>query len=247
VPHPEAQEPSFEASTIKPDVSGAPTLQALDASGRTFKTRNSSLADLIGYAYGMQSTQIIGGPAWMNQDRYDVVAVADQGVPDSAHFKKMVQALLVERFGLQLHPDQRQLSAYVLTAAKNRSKLTPNAPDAHRTDPGFGLYRGPTGLTLHVRHASMADFVRYLQMVVVDRPVADETELAGKFDFLLTFMPDDSLFRGHPPVQPDQTEASDPAPGLFTAIDEQLGLKLAPEKHSVQVLVVDHVQKPSPN
>ena len=86
-----------------------------------------------------------------------------------------------------------------------------------------------------------------MQQVVLDRPVIDKTDLAGKFDFQLKFMPDDSQFSGHPPRLPSPTDTTTSSPGLFDAIQQQLGLKLASGKAPIDVLVIDQVEKPSPN
>ena len=94
----------------------------------------------------------------------------------------------------------------------------------------------------------MRDFTSFLQMLVLDRPVVDQTGLTGRFDFKLTFTPDDSLFNGHPPKMPASTDASaEPAPDFFKAFQDQLGLKLEAEKTAVDVIAIDHVDKPSAN
>jgi uncharacterized protein (TIGR03435 family) len=95
-------------------------------------------------------------------------------------------------------------------------------------------------------NARLADFTGFLQMLVLDRPVVDRTGITGRFDYNVTFTPDDSEFNGHPPKLP-QTETSDSAPNLFAAIQEQLGLKLDAQKTSVDVIAIDHVEKPSEN
>ncbi len=95
-------------------------------------------------------------------------------------------------------------------------------------------------------NAKLADFTGFLQMLVLDRPVVDRTGITGRFDYNVTFTPDDSEFNGHPPKLP-QTETSDSAPNLFAAIQEQLGLKLDAQKTSVDVIAIDHVEKPSAN
>jgi uncharacterized protein (TIGR03435 family) len=99
---------------------------------------------------------------------------------------------------------------------------------------------------MNVMNGSMVTFAAVLQMVVLDRPVVDQTGITGKFDFNVTFMPDDSQFNGRPMRLPasDSVEA---APNLFDAVQQQLGLKLTAEKTAVDVLVIDHVEKPSAN
>ena len=97
------------------------------------------------------------------------------------------------------------------------------------------------------QNETMADFAGFLQMLVLDRPVVDKTGISGRFDFHLTFTPDDSEFGGHPPPLPTATETTNVSPGLFEAIQQQLGLKLNPEKTPVDVIAIDHVEKPSAN
>jgi uncharacterized protein (TIGR03435 family) len=244
-PMKEDADPSFDVATIKPNNSGASSIQGLTMNGRNFATRNSSLADLIGFAYEVQSKQIVSGPDWLDKDRYDIAAVPDQeGAPNVQQLRLMVQKLLASRFNLKFHHDQRELSAYVLTVGKNGQKLTPT--QLKGSLPGMGMRPGPTGLTLLGANARLADFTGFLQMLVLDRPVVDRTGITGRFDYNVTFTPDDSEFNGHPPKLP-QTETSDSAPNLFAAIQEQLGLKLDAQKTSVDVIAIDHVEKPSAN
>jgi uncharacterized protein (TIGR03435 family) len=241
---PEA-DPSFEVATIKPDDSGATTLQSINVAGRQFETRASSLFDLISYAYGLHAKQIVGAPDWVSSDRYDVAAVIDQtGDPSPEQLKSMVGKLLTDRFALQFHHEARELSVFVLSVGKSGPKLSPSG--ANGGLPGLGYRPGPNGLVLRVQNGSMKDFAGFLQAVVLDRPVVDQTGLTGRFDFVVPFTPDDSQFNGHPPKTSAQSDSAESAPNLFQAI-QQIGLKLIPEKTSADVVVLDHVGKPSPN
>jgi uncharacterized protein (TIGR03435 family) len=243
-------DPSFEVATIKPNDSGAPSLQGLIVRGRNFATRNSSLVDLISFAYAVQAKQIVGAPDWTDKDRYDITAVPEEeGAPNPLQLRIMIRKLLADRFQLTFHHEKRELSAFVLTVGKNGNKLTPTQLNGPL--PGLSFRPGKGGLTLVVRNGTMTDFTDFLQSLVLDRPVVDQTDITGKFDFTLTFTPDDSEFNGHPPSLPKQTDdaAADPAaaPGLFDAIQQQLGLKLDAKKTPVDVLVIDRVEKPSAN
>jgi uncharacterized protein (TIGR03435 family) len=244
--------PSFEVATIKPNESGAPSLQGITMNGRNFRTRNSSLGDLIHFAYDVQTKQIVNAPEWMEKDRYDIAAVLEeQGVPNAAQVKIMIRKLLADRFKLTFHHDKKELSAYLLTVAKDGQKLTPTQRPGPQ--PGIGFRPGTGGLTLIVMNATMADFSGLLQVLVLDRPVVDETGLKGNFDFQCTFTPDESQFNGHPPMPPPQqtgtanTSSAPSAPSLYDAFQQQLGLKLSAKKTSVDVIVIDHVEKPSEN
>jgi uncharacterized protein (TIGR03435 family) len=239
-------DPSFEVATIKPNDSGASSMQGLTLNGRNFATRNSSLGDLIGFAYEVQANQIVNAPDWINKDRYDIAAIPDQeGSPNVQQLRTMMQKLLASRFNLKFHQDKRELSAYVLTVGKNGPKLKPT--ELKGTLPGLGMRPGAGGLTLVMANGRMQDFTSFLQMLVLDRPVVDRTELTGRYDCNVTFTPDDSQFNGHPPKLPQATENTEAAPNLFAAFQEQLGLKLDAQKTQVDVVAIDHVEKPSAN
>jgi len=118
--------------------------------------------------------------------------------------------------------------------------------------PGLGFGAGQGGITLRAGNATMADLTGFLQVLVLDRPVVDRTGLAARYDLKVTFTPDDSQFNGHPPRMPAAADGTAPAdaaaaPSLYEAMQEQLGLKLTAEKTQVDVIVIDHVEKPSPN
>ena len=244
-PMAESVDPNFEVATIKPNISGAPSMQGLTLQGRNFATRNSSLADLISFAYNVQVKQIIGGPDWMDKDRYDIKAVPEQeGVPNGEQLKIMIRKLIVDRFQMKFHNDKKEMSAYVLTIAKNGQKLTPTQIKGPL--PGIGMRPGTGGVTLNMVNANIGDFTGFLQILVLDRPVVDRTGIQGRFDYQCTFAPDDSQFNGHPQFQAP-ANATDAAPGLFDAIQQQLGLKLDAEKTAVDVIAIDHVEKPSQN
>jgi uncharacterized protein (TIGR03435 family) len=246
--------PSFDVATIKPNDSGATQMRGLVIRGREFRTNASSLQDLISFAYNVQAKQVLSGPPWMSSDRYDIQALPDiEGVPNAYQVKEMIQKLLADRFKLTFHHEQREMSAYVLEVSKSGQKLTPNESKGNL--PGLGFGPGQGGLTLRVGNATMDDFTGFLQVIVLDRPVVNRTGLTAKYDFKCTFTPDDSQFNGHPPRLPSpasdgaQSSTADTAtaPSLYEALEQEDGLKLTAEKTSVDVIVVDHVEKPSAN
>jgi len=249
--------PSFEVATIKPNPSGNSGLQGLTMNNRNFRVRNGSLLDLLGFAYNVQPKQIINAPDWAGSDRYDIDAIPDkEGTPSTSQIAVMIQKLIVERFGLKVHEEKRDMAAFVLTEAKSGSKLTPT--QLNQPLPGLGMSPGEGGLRLNVVNATMDDFTGFLQLLILDRPVVNNTGLKGRYDFHVTFTPDDSQFHGHPPSfgRPPAAggaAATDPAapaaataPNLFEAL-QQVGLHLSPEKTPVPVVVLDHVEKPSAN
>lgn len=247
-------DPNFEVATIKPNNSNATSMQALIIRGRNFATRASSLGDLISFAYEVQSKQILNAPDWLDKDRYDISAVPEQeGAPNPQQLRIMIRKLLTERFGLTFHHDKRDMSAYVLSVGKDGHKLKPTQLNGPL--PGIGIGPGTGGITLNMINANISDFTGFLQSLVLDRPVVDKTGIQGRYDFRCTFTPDDSQFSGHPPQFPRQgnsdsgsTDTAAPAaPSLYDALQQELGLKLAAEKTSVDVIVIDHVEKPTPN
>ena len=152
----------------------------------------------------------------------------------------MLQKLLAERFALAFHRDKKDISAYTITLGKNGPKLAKN--ETGGILPGFGG-RGPG--SIGVRNSTMPEFADFLQARIVDRPVVDQTELAGRFDFQLVWRPEQLTAPGPnaPPLPADLESRSD----LFTALQEQLGLKLEAAKAPVDVIVIDKVEKPSEN
>ena len=238
-------DPAFDVATIKPNPSGAPSLQGLTMQGRNVRVRNGSLIDLLTVAYNVQTKQVLSVPGWAESDRYDIDAVPDQpGQPNVAQLRIMIRKLLADRYGLKVHNEKREMSAYVLTTGKAGQKLTLSATIKGEL-PGFFAGPGKGGLTLHLVNGTMTDFTSFLQMLVLDKPVVNQTGIEGKFDENVTFTPDQTQFHGNPPKLP-QADVPD-APDLFTAIQQQLGLKLSAEKAQVDVIVIDHVEKPSPN
>jgi uncharacterized protein (TIGR03435 family) len=155
----------------------------------------------------------------------------------------MMQKLLEDRFKLTLHRETRVLPAYTIVVASGGPKLTPN--DSNPTGLPSLLFRG-LGV-LPAVNASMADFAGVMQSAVLDRPVVDKTGLPGRYDFTLTWTPDDSQFRSFGVRMPPPSADANAPPVLFTAIQEQLGLKLESTNAPVEVLVIDRVERPSEN
>jgi uncharacterized protein (TIGR03435 family) len=239
-------EPGIEVATIKPNDSGGHGLEVLSFRGRHLVTVNSSMADLMMFAYSVQMKQIAGAPDWIERDRYDIDATPDEeGTPTADQVRIMIRKLLADRFQLKFHHDKRELSAFVLTVSKDGSKLRPTQPNGNLH--GIGIQPAPTGALMFANNSPVPAFISFLQANVFDRPVVDQTGLTGRYDFTITFTPDDSLFHGHPLGFAKPADGVEPAPGLFEAIQQQLGLKLTSEKAQVDVLAIDHVERPSAN
>jgi uncharacterized protein (TIGR03435 family) len=237
--------PSFEVATIKPSKADQQG-KFFRLGGRRFTTTNATLDDLISYAYRIHANQIIGAPGWAETGKYDINAEPDgDGAPNDQQWKDMMQKLLAERFALTFHRDKKELSVYLLSVARGGPKLTKSAADPNGH---FGWsFRGRIGGDLSFTNANMADFANLMQRNVLDRPVVDQTGLTGKYDFNLDFTPDESQFEGMGAKVSPQTDSANAPPNLYTAIQEQLGLKLEATKAPAEVLVIDHVEKPSEN
>ena len=241
-PMPDTAKLAFEVATIKPanpENRGASMLVGRGG-GNLFTTTNSTVNALLTMAYGLHASQIVNGPSWMESERFDIVGKPeDGGIPNVTQLKVMVQKLLAERFGLSFHTERRELTAYVITVGKNGPKLTKNESGGNL--PGFGGI-GPGAFG--VRNSTMAEFAGFLQGNILERPVVDKTGLTGKFDFTLEFRPGAPLSApgGGPAQLPPEIEAR---ADFFTAIQEQLGLKIENTRTPVEVYVIDKVQKPS--
>ena len=239
--------PAFDVVTIKP---GKPGRQGkwFGPQGTHFRTMNTNMNDLIAFAYGLHTKQIVGAPEWFGTDLFDIDGVPDTpGQPNLHQMELMMQKLLPDRFALKFHHEQRELSVYIVTvtpAGAKMSKTTAGPNDQQ----GFG-FRGLGDLI--VRNMNMAEFATWMQSGVMDRPVVDHTGLTDKYDFTLKWTPDDSQFqqfRGtNPNMTPPAGDNPNAPPSLYTAVQEQLGLKIEAGKAMDYVIVIDHVEKPSAN
>ena len=205
------------------------------------------MAYLTAFAYRLHENQLVNAPEWLSKDMWDVDAVRDgEGAPSDPQWRLMLQKMLADRLKLTFHRETRQLSFYVLSVGRGGPKdLTKSMGE--NPLPGFGFSMGSGGLIVNAHNATLALFASMvLQGELLDRPIVDQTNLTDKFDFHMAFLPDESMFHGHPPPIPTPTD-DNPAPSLFTAMQEQLGLKLEPVKGPAQVIVVDHIERPSQN
>lgn len=239
--------PKFDVATIKPSQPNQPG-KGFGFNGTHTRTFHTNVNDLIAVAYGMHAKQIIGAPDWLGTDLYDIDGVADiPGRPSIKQMGEMLQGLLADRFALKFHHEQRELSVYAIEVAAGGPKMKETT--AGPNDPqGFGL----AGFgDLYVRNMTMKEFATWMQSGVMDKPVVDQTGLTARYDFHLKWTPDDSQFaqfRGtNGPIQPPAGENPDAPPSLYTAVQEQLGLKFTATKAMDDVIVIDHVEKPSPN
>lgn len=212
-----------------------------DPAESRFRTVNLALRDLIQFAYGLPDSQILGGPAWLDSMMFDIDARSDSladaqlhALPDEqARQRKqlMVRALLADRFRLKAHQETRQLPIYALVVAKAGPRFKPAEITGTTIDTGRA----------HLHLAGSDDTLGLLARELArlqGRVVANRTGLSGRYDLNLRWTPDDA---------PATASSPDAPPGLFTAIQEQLGLKLESTKGPVSVLVIDGVEMPSAN
>jgi uncharacterized protein (TIGR03435 family) len=239
---PNGGEPAFEVATVKPSDPANCCSRGFGRNGRRFVTTNTNLKYLIQWAWNLQARQVVGGPPWMDNTRFDIVGEIDgDGVPNDHQWKIAVQKLLIDRFRIQLHHEKRDMSAFALVIAKGGSKLTPGDGNVKvHLSMGFS---GGVGETMHGHgvNASIGDFIGELQRIVMDRPIVDETGLAGVYNIQFEFTREDPNALGMTQL-PDTA-----APNLFDALQQQLGLQLKGTKVPVDVIAIDHAEPPGAN
>jgi uncharacterized protein (TIGR03435 family) len=226
--------PSFEVATIKPSDPNS-NRQGFDAMGDRYTIHGQTVVSLMMFAYSIDKHQVVDAPDWARTDRWDIEGTTDTpGEPNLHQQQEMLQKLLADRFGLKYHHEKRELPVYLIQVTKGGPKLTPAAHPELEADQNASTH-GSTEITVTITSATMADFILGMQFVF-ERPLIDQTGITGKHDFTLHYTY-------------DEAHATDPnaPPGLFTAIQEQLGLKLDAVKASIDVFVIDHVERPSAN
>jgi uncharacterized protein (TIGR03435 family) len=237
--------PGFEVATIRPSDPASPG-QIITLRGAEIITTNVTVHDLINLAYWLHPKQLAGGPAWTESDKFDLAGKPDApGQPNIDQMKMMLQKLLADRFQLKFHFEKRDLSVYAIGIAKTGAKITKSQDDP-KGFPSWSFGRTASGTRLTFRNAPLSQVTAVLQNSM-DKPVVDQSGLSERYDFTVTFTPDPAqaaLIGGPPPPAADNPDA---APDLFTAFQQQLGLKLESTKAPIDVMVIDKVEKPSEN
>lgn len=225
--------PVFEVETIKP-TPATERNQGFQIRGQHVKLVNEDVQSMIMFAYGVHAKQILNAPDWVKSMRWDVDGVPDvKGEPSLKQMQGIVQNLLETRFGMKFHREQREMTAYVIHVEKSGAKLEKSKGDPNRPPDQSGN-GGQHKQYMKFTNNTLDDFALGMQYFM-DKPVVNQTSLQGRFDFALTW-------------NPDLTETAETdAPGLFTAVKEQLGLKVDPEKTQVNALVVDALTQPTEN
>jgi uncharacterized protein (TIGR03435 family) len=270
-PPPTAAVPlSFEVASIKPNHSGDMRMGISFQPGR-FVGNGLTAKFLIGFAYDVRDFQVTGGPSWISSDKFDIDAKEPDGFteglqklpPDQRHEKLelMIQSLLTDRFGLKVSHGTKELPVYALVIAKNGLKFQESKPgdtypngmkgrDGRPLGHGGMMSMGPGQLT--GQGVPITFLVQQLSQQL-GRKVLDQTGLTGIYDLTLKWTPDQrpaAMFQGPPPggPAPDSTPPPDTSgPSVFTALQEQLGLKLEATKGPVEILIIDHIEQPSEN
>jgi len=234
---------AFDVATIKP-------VESYAKAGRFFKMEgqnrwiatNFTLKNLLALAYDLNPRTISGGPGWIDSQQFNIEAITPGDVrPVRLEQMQMLRALLVERFKLTFHRQQKEFSIYELSIAKGGPKLkAATKPD----DPPqlIGIVY-PGKIEVPATSVTMDDFVAMLQRATLDRPTVNKTGLTGKYDFTLTWAQDETQYGGEVPKAPEDAQS----PPLFTAIQEQLGLKLEATHGMVSALVIDNAERPLSN
>jgi len=241
-----AAPPAFEAATVKINKSGSSGSHSDFDDGR-YSATNIALKNLMHRsAYGVPEPRILGGPKWLDSERFDIEAKVDSSVieqmrtlsPEQSKLQRqaMFQQLLADRFKLAVHWETRELPVYALVVAKNGPKLQVSTKPGSGTSSSTGQLTAE-GMTL----AEIAQALTQELATELGRVVIDKTGIAGRYDVTLKWTPDAS---GAPA---DNGTENSSGPSIFTAMQEQLGLKLESTKGPVQVLVIDHVEMPSEN
>jgi uncharacterized protein (TIGR03435 family) len=261
--------PKFDVSSIKPTNSGEDRSTIRITPDGT-ALRGVPALMLLRTAFNVETDRIIGAPSWATTNRYDIEAkVAPEDAPKLEKLKAedrraMLIPLLAERFNLKYHHETREMPTYILTVAKGGTKLTASKPEpaADQPPPPLGG-NAPKGIDTRGRmmmspgriesQATSLDMLAHALAPQLGRSVFDKTGLTGRYDFTLQWTPDNAPppMLGGPggPGGSAHVETATDAPpvSLFTAIQEQLGLKLESEKGNVDVIVIDHIDLPSPN
>ena len=227
---------SFEVVSVKPNTSGiSNALPPLRANG-SYSASNVAVKSIIANAYDVRIFQIEGGPAWLTSERFDIIARGREGTPDRLR-PAMLRTLLAERFKLVAHFETKEQPVYALVLLRSDGRLGPQLKQSSLGSSASGPFAsvGNGVARINGNRVLMDTFAIVLASSVFSRRVLNRTGLDGEFDLDLRFTPESS------------SSAAPEFPSIFTAVQEQLGLKLQPERAPVPILVIDSVQRPTPD
>jgi uncharacterized protein (TIGR03435 family) len=250
----------FEVASVKRNVSSETRIRFEMPPG-TLNAINVPVRFAVRQAYRLPEARVLGGPSWVDTERFDIMAKAPSGGGrTSDDIRQMLRTLLAERFGLAVHTEARSMRIYSLTVARADARLGPNLRlsttdctgqrsrvEAGRVQCGILVSQAPTSASLRGGGTTMTEFVRLLGDFL-DRPLMDETGLTPAFDLELQFAALRSSLPGEPvPGGLGVAGDADQIPNVFTAVQEQLGLRLESRRGVAQILVIDNVSAPSEN
>jgi bla regulator protein blaR1 len=243
-----AQPARFEVASIKRNTSSELPMRIGPIGRGSFMATNITLRELITMAYGLRDFQLSGAPGWLASERYDVSAKAATRA-GREELTTMLQPLLEDRLRLKFHRESKEMPVYALTVAKP-GKLMAAEGECGPDDP----LRGPCGFLFILPGHLMGQKAAISRLVdalsrLTDRVVVDRTGLAGAYDIKLQYTPDVAPppGAGDGPGMPTLPPVDPNGPSLFTALQEQLGLKLESQKGAVSILIIDHVDRPAGN
>ncbi|HEY3827229.1 MAG TPA: TIGR03435 family protein [Bryobacteraceae bacterium] len=230
---------NFEVASIRPHPPGDTAFRVKPPIGGRFTATGSVASFLLMLAYDVPETQIVGGPGWLATEKWDIEAASDDQKQHSIdETRLMLQHLLEERFALKTHREKMQRPVYVLTVVKGGPTFKSSGPDG-----SMNIRVSANSITLE--RGQLARMTQLLS-TTLGRPVVDRTGLTGLYDLSLQW--DDAPGRDGVLPGLDAAVAADPEHGsIFTAIQEQLGLRLEPQRAEVEVIVIDRIEKPSAN
>ncbi len=252
-----APAPSFEVASIRVNHSASGGTHVSSSESR-LRVSNATVKNLILSAYDIQPSQLSGGPGWINTTRFDINAKVEDSLvekfktmkPEEGREQRMLllQSLLAERFNLKVTHSTKELPIYVLVIAKSGIKFQESKTDQQGSSMNSHS-QGAGPVQLESKGVTMASLAQNLSRQV-DRTVLDRTGLAGRYDFTLQYSRDENqgvIFKatdsGSGPASPPPPDSS--VPTIFTALQEQLGLKLEATKGPVEMLVIDHIDMPT--
>ena len=228
-----APAPQFDVSTVKPSTELSATGYGFATGHGRIEATNFTLESCILRAYKLGPHQVAGGPGWVYSDRFDIKGKIDRPIDDTGQIMTMLQSLLADRFKLALHRETRTIAAYVLEVDKKGPKLA----KAEGDDPEVQIATKDGRVTYTFGNTDMDSLVQILARQI-DLPISNSTKLAGNFNFTLQWTPETAA--------PSKDAAFDEG-SIYTALREQLGLRLRSAEAPMQVLVIDHAERPSPN
>lgn len=246
------QRARFDAASIKPNLSKDENMMHRPTPGRLFYG-NVPVSNVVEQAYGMRPDRIVNYPQWAEKERFDVTATYNP--EQQKQVRPMLQTLLEERFSLRVHRETREMPVYELVKARGDGQLGPQLrPSAAKCAPGAD---GRSACTLDIRSGYIRATgigwgngeVLGLNIGVWDRPIVDRTGLTGSFDYTLEWKPDPAQARSTGDAARAVAAAATPGerPSIFTALQEQLGLRLQPTRAPLEVLVIDRLERPTPD